>query len=170
MKIAIMGTTPHAQAIAHLLAQHGGHEISVSDAFKPERAAPAAAGLGDDAIAETPYQQAAVSDVLILATRWEDLDQALLAMGTPPDTAVIVDATKPPHPGPQSGAQIIAHRLDSHRVVEAFTQTPEPGCTISLCGDDPDAKAVVEGLIREMGCTPHDLGGLKHAGEIESLA
>ena len=166
MKIAIIGTTPHGQAIGRLLAT-SGHEVSVSDPYAPDRAAPVAAGIASDASAATPYEQASVSDVLILATRWEDLDKVLAAMGAPPDSAVIVDASKPPRPGPHSGAEMLAKRLNSHRVVEAFTQTPEAGATIPLCGDDPEAKEIVMDIIRSMGCTPEDRGGLKHAAEIE---
>jgi predicted dinucleotide-binding enzyme len=166
MKIAIIGTTPHGQAIGRLLAT-SGHEVSVSDPYAPDRAAPAAAGIASDASAETPYQQASVSDVLIFTTRWEDLDQALAAMGPPPETAVIVNATKPLGSSEMSGAEMLSKRLNTHRIVEAFTQTPERGAVVPLCGDDPEAKEIVMDIIRSMGCTPSDLGGLKHAAEIE---
>ncbi len=124
MKIAIVGTTQHGQAIGRLLADNG-HDVSVSDTYAPDRAAPVAAGIAPDASAQTPYQQAAVSDVLILAIRWEDLDQVLTAMGPPPESAVIVDATRPRHPGSRSGAEMLSARLNTHRLVEAFGRAQE---------------------------------------------
>lgn len=167
MKIAIVGTTQHGQAIGRLLADNG-HDVSVSDTYAPDRAAPVAAGIAADASAQTPYQQAAVSDVLILAIRWEDLDQVLTAMGPPPESAVIVDATRPRHPGSRSGAEMLSARLNTHRLVEAFEESPVIGAEVELCGDDPEAREIVGELIRSMGCVPKDKGGLKSAGEMES--
>lgn len=169
MKIAIIGTTEHGQAIGHLLAATD-HEVTVSDPYAPDRAAPAAAEIDPEATAETAYKQAAVSDVLILATRWEDIDRSVAAMGRIPESAVIIDATKPAHPGPRSGAEILSQLLNTHRVVEAFTQTPQPGETVPLCGDDPEAKGIAVDLIRSMGLVPQDCGTLKSAASIERNA
>ena len=159
MKIAIIGTTEHGQAIGHLLA-NTDHEVT----------APAAAEIDPEATAETAYKQAAVSDVLILATRWEDIDRSVAAMGRIPESAVIIDATKPAHPGPRSGAEVLSCLLNTHRVVEAFTQTPQLGETVPICGDDPEAKGIVIDLIRSMGLVPQDCGTLKSAAAIERNA
>jgi predicted dinucleotide-binding enzyme len=165
MKIALIGTTDHGKGIAELLASTG-HEITISDPYAQDRAAPTAADI-DDATAETAYRQAATSDILILATRWDDIERVITAIGRLPDSAVVVDATKPKHPGPRSGAEMLSQLLNTHRVVEAFTATPESGSTVPLCGDDPEAKEIVADLIRSMGCVPDDRGTLQAAAQIE---
>jgi hypothetical protein len=40
---------------------------------------------------------------------------------------------------------------------------------VFVCGDDPDARAVVAGLAGEMGYDPHDAGGLEQARWLEAL-
>lgn len=153
MKIGIIGTSPHAEGIGRLLAG-AGHELSYSDPANAHHAQ------------TTAYQQTVASDVLIFAMAWNQLDRAIAQMGRPGEN-VLVCATRPDAPVRGSGAEHVALLLESRSVVEAFLDTPAPGATVPLCGDDPQSKAIVAELIVSIGCRPDDRGALAAAHDLE---
>src|SRR5580693_1491703 len=117
MIIGIVGSDDRAQAIGRLL-KRGGHKITFGDPSARDRAARAAAALGTNS--EIPYKQAMCSDLLMVAVPREQLDRALTAVGSGAD-AVIVDAVENERGnGSHSGAEMLAHKLDSHNVVRAL--------------------------------------------------
>jgi predicted dinucleotide-binding enzyme len=89
-----------------------------------------------------------------------------------------VDATNNFSGGP-AGLEI-AELLPDARYVKAFNtvfatfmhDTPpgEPEPTLVYCGDGADAKAVVAGLIADLGFEPVDVGGAEATPWIEALA
>jgi 8-hydroxy-5-deazaflavin:NADPH oxidoreductase len=168
MKIGIMGTTPKAEAIGRLLAR-GKHDLTFSDPRAPEAAARIAAAVGGSAATQTPYRQVATSDVLIIAVPWEDVDRLLTQMG-PVGNSIVINAAVPSPEAHGSGGELLARRLNSPHVVEAFAQMPNPGSAIALCGDDPSSKAVVAQMLSAGGSTTTDLGSLAHAVELEQKA
>jgi len=63
------------------------------------------------------------------------------------------------------------------RVVKAFNLCPDstwrttpPPVDVPVCGDDPEALAVVRQLITDIGCTAVDGGGLARAALFEATA
>jgi predicted dinucleotide-binding enzyme len=166
MTIGIVGSDDRALAIARLL-RHGGHRISFSDPRAPGHARRAAQAFGDDQTASTPYQQARSSDALVLAVRWEEVDQALTGLGDYKD-GILIDATRAPHlERGLSGAELLAHKLDNRHIVKAFVDPPESKGVVKICGDDPEARDAVKALIESAGAVAEDLGPLKAAAELE---
>jgi predicted dinucleotide-binding enzyme len=164
MRIAIIGSDDRAKAIGKLL-QSGGNDVTLSDPTDDRRAERVAAELG--ARHEIPYKQAMSSQVLVLAVPRRDVDRAVKAIGSNVE-GVVVDAVSDEHGhGHHSGAEMLAHKLDSHQVVRALINMPQPGSNIPICGDDQNAKMIVDQLFQSCECFTTDRGTLAHAAEIE---
>jgi predicted dinucleotide-binding enzyme len=166
MMIGILGSDDRAVAIGRLL-HRAGNGISFSDPpHGMDKAETAAAALGNGSLADSAYHQAASCDMLVMAVRWDDLDTTLTALG-PVGEKIVIDAMQPPPIEDSSGAECLAHKLDSRRVVEAFVKPIRPGDPIELCSDDPEATSAVAEMIRTAGYTPVDGGPLSYARELE---
>jgi predicted dinucleotide-binding enzyme len=159
MRIGIVGSDDWAVGIGRLLAG-GGHEVTFGDAKRPDRAQEAAMRLGSHA--EIPYQQAMKSDLLVLAIHPEEVDRTVTAVGSGAE-AVIVDAIPDEVPGPHSGPEALARKLDTDRVVRLVMHEPRPGADAEISGDDPAAKAILDRALAACGCPTHDLGPLARA-------
>jgi predicted dinucleotide-binding enzyme len=167
VRIGIVGSNDRAVAMGRLL-RNGGHWLSFSDPCARDRARRVATILG--ARKESPYQQAMDSDLLLLAVPREEVDRAVRAVGSGA-TAVIVDAVEGERGSASlSGAEMLAHKLDTHRVVRALINLPQPGSNVAICGDDPDSKRMVEHALRTCGCQATDYGALPHAKQLEETA
>jgi predicted dinucleotide-binding enzyme len=167
MRIGIVGSDDRAKAIGRLL-RGGGHELTFADPAVKERAKQVAAELG--ARQEIPYKQAMRSDLLLITVPRQQVDAAVSAVGSGAE-AVIVDAIENEHgTGSHSGAEMLAHKLDSHRVVRALINMPQSGANIPICGDDANAKALVDRALHDCGCLTTDRGPLSHATELETPA
>ncbi|HEY1655931.1 MAG TPA: NAD(P)-binding domain-containing protein [Candidatus Tumulicola sp.] len=163
MKIGIIGSDLRAAAIGRLLVS-GGHEVSFGDPRGLEAAKRIAVEIGS--VPETPYNQAMTRDMVIMATARQDADRVLGAMGGSCD-GVVVDAREGGPLAPHRGAELLAHKLDSHAVVRALIVLPQPGANIPICGDDPAAKALVDEAFRACDCLTTDRGPLANASELE---
>jgi predicted dinucleotide-binding enzyme len=142
--------------------------VTFSDPNAVERANRAAAVIGTQG--ELPYQQAMRSDLLLFAVPREEINRAVSAVGSGAE-AVIVDAIDGrPTSAPRSSAEMLAHMLDTHRVVRALINVPQPGSNISICGDDPRSKELVDEALRSSGCVTTDRGPLANAIELEPPA
>ena len=167
MRIGIVGSDDRARAIGRLL-HTGGHQVTVGDPASSERAERAAREVGSHA--EPPYEQAMHSDLLFFAVPGDQVDRAVTAVGSP-GGAVVVDAISDGRPSPRrSGAEMLARKLDSHRVVRALIGAPMPGSNIPICGDDPSAKVLVDRALQSAGCLVTDRGPLSSAKELEAPA
>jgi predicted dinucleotide-binding enzyme len=62
---------------------------------------------------------------------------------------------------------MLAAKLDSHRVVRALINMPQSGANVPICGDDENAKALVDRALHESGCLTTDRGPLANAAELE---
>ncbi|MGA8574768.1 MAG: NAD(P)-binding domain-containing protein [Candidatus Cybelea sp.] len=165
MRIGIVGSDDRAKAIGRLL-RTGGHQVTLGDPIARERAKRAAAELG--AREAIPYEQAMVSDLLVLAVPRHDVDRAVKAVGARAG-AVIVDAVEAERGnGAQSGAERLARKLDSHRVVRALINLPQSGANIPICGDDEISKGLVDRALHSCGCLTTDRGPLAKATELEA--
>lgn len=166
MRIGIIGSDDRAVAIGRLLVS-GGHDVSFSDP-DDEQAAQRAASSAGATEAETPYDQASTREVLIIAVSNDAVDEALTATGSGIAACAIVDATdgKPAAAG-SSSAEMLAHKLNSHRVVRALIILPQAGASVPICGDDPIAKQNVEEAFAACNCVVTDRGPLSSAAELE---
>jgi predicted dinucleotide-binding enzyme len=159
MKIGIIGSDDRALGIGRLLAG-GGHEVTFGDPKRPERAEQLASRIGSHA--EIPYQQAMKSDLLVFAIHPEEVDRAVTAVGSGAD-AVIVDAVPDEVQGPHNGAEALARKLDTNRIVRVDIHEVKPGADVEVCGDDPTSKALVDQALSACGCETHDRGPLAKA-------
>ena len=167
MIIGIVGSDDRAQAIGRLLS-NGGHRVTFGDPNAKESASRAAAAVG--AQTDLPYHQAMKSDLLILAVPHEQVDRAVGAVGSGAD-AVIVDAVEGERGTPsRSGAEQLARKLDSHRVVRALINMPQAGSNIQICGDDTLSKTLLDKALHSCGCITTDRGPLSSATELEAPA
>ena len=165
MIIGIVGSDDRAQAIGRLL-KMGGHRVTFGDPTAKDRADRAAAEVG--AQKELPYQQALHSDLLVLALPRDQVDRAVTAVGSGAQ-AVVVDAVEGERGSrTQSGAEMLARKLDSHRVVRALINMPQPGSNIQICGDDPQSKILLDKALQTCGCVTTDRGPLSSATELEA--
>jgi predicted dinucleotide-binding enzyme len=165
MRIGIVGTDERAVAIGRLL-RAGGHQVTFGDPAAKERARRAASVVG--AHDEIPYKQAMTSDLLLLAVPWREVDRAAMAVGSGSE-AVIVDAIEGERGiGSHSGAELVANKLDSTRVVRALIGLVQSGANIPICGDDLTAKSLVDRALHSCGCVTTDRGPLANAVELEA--
>ena len=149
MKIGVFGSNSRAVAIGRLLVDAGYHVcFGDADGMKPAQAAADRAG----ALADTPYNDAAVCEMLIFAGPREKVDDLLAQAGCISPRAVVVDAMEESFTEDGSGSELLAHKLNTHRVVRALIVAPQVGAEILYCGDDADAMTMLEEVFRTAGC------------------
>jgi 8-hydroxy-5-deazaflavin:NADPH oxidoreductase len=180
MRIGIIGAGALGPAIAGRLLE-SGHEIVFGGGASAHEAA---ARFG--VTASSNAEAAATADVVVLAVPFAAIDAALAQAGPLDDTILwsCVNALKPDLSGlavgfDTSAAEEVARRAPRARVVSAIPPFAEAlangdlrydaGLTPSVfvCGDDEQAKATVELLVRDLGAHPVDAGPLTAARLIE---
>ncbi|WP_460531964.1 NADPH-dependent F420 reductase [Flindersiella endophytica] len=170
--------------IARQLAR-AGHELLLSYSRDPKRLIALARDIGGAATAGDVREAAEIGDVVVLSVPWTKIPEVLTVAG-PLTGKVVIDTTN--HFGPtgletlpagRTAARFNADRMPGARLVKAFNtltsgfqrsaagRETEP-VVLFLCGDDPEAKALVAGLIEDAGFAPCDLGGLDAAGPMEA--
>ena len=186
MIVAIVGAGNMGRAIA-TRALAGGHEVRLVDADRPkaEALAKELASPGREGAQVNRADDAAGADVVILALPYP-AGQAVvrqLAPGT-----IAVDISNPVEfttfdslatPPGTSAAEEIAKANPDVRVVKAFNMTfaatlvaGEVGgqpLDVFIAGDDEQAKAQVDELVRSGGMRPLDAGPLRRARELEAF-
>ncbi|MER6663327.1 NAD(P)-binding domain-containing protein [Amycolatopsis japonica] len=172
MRIGIFGAGGMAEALG---AQWSGHDVMVA-ARDQAKAAKISARVG------TWAETARASDVILLALPAASVLEVLAAAGNL-DGKVLIDCTNAVGPGavltvPDQAARIAAAAPGAH-VVKAFNlcevnvwrMTPPVfdgrPLAVPLCGA-PEAVEVVSTLVRDLGCTPLNAGGLDRAGLMEA--
>jgi 8-hydroxy-5-deazaflavin:NADPH oxidoreductase len=180
MQLGIIGAGSLGSALGRRLASRG-HEIMFGGGESAQEAAArrgAKFGTNPDAVA--------FGDVVILAVPFAAVDCALADAG-PLRNGVLwscVNALRPDLSGlavgfDTSAAETVAARAAGARVVAAippFASAIASGelsydgglePTVFLCGDDDEAKRVVDGLVRDIGAQPVDAGALSAARFVE---
>lgn len=179
MRIGIIGSGNIGGTSAALLAR-AGHEVVIANRRGPDSLAELVASIGPGARAGT-VDDAAAADVVLVAI-------PLGARDTLPSTAfdgrVVVDAMNyyPARDGgvpeldagTSGSSELVAAGLPGARVVKALntiwserlrTEGRPAGdpsrLAVPIAGDDPTAKAVVTGLLDEMGFDAVDAGSLR---------
>ncbi len=186
IRAAVIGTGRMGSALALQLAA-AGHEVRVGSRDR-ERGQAKAAELGA-AFGGTCRAAAANAEVVVLAVPWGAVFETLGLLGDLEGT-VLVDITNPFKEGGSfeqydlrgsSGAEQIQAFAPEARVVKAWNhiysavirRSPDFGgvaATVFVAGDDAEAKALVSGLVRDLGYDPADAGPLASSRYLEPLA
>jgi 8-hydroxy-5-deazaflavin:NADPH oxidoreductase len=182
--VALLGAGRMGQTLARCLVD-AGYDVRLANSRGPESLGEIVAGLGPHAAAVAARDIAAGADIVVLATRWEQLPDAVAAVPSWAGT-VVVDTTNPRFgPGPDdvydtgalSSSEVVAGLVPGAHVVKAFNHQPIPSLAtdlgtehnaLFLSGDDPQAKAVVAAMMRAIGGAPMDLGGLRDGGLLQA--
>jgi 8-hydroxy-5-deazaflavin:NADPH oxidoreductase len=189
MKIGFIGAGKVTRAFGrHLIT--AGHTIVVSNSRGPETLADFVADLGPGATAGT-REQAAECDVVILATNWLSVPEAL--KGIDWRGRILVDATnahmdlKPDISlegvtrsraalklTGRTSSELVAEMAVGARLVKSISNMPmawiqdfspnKPHTVIFTSGDDAEAKKLVIELINSTGLVAIDLGSLAIGG------
>jgi predicted dinucleotide-binding enzyme len=192
MKIGFLGAGNVTRTFGrHLIA--AGHTIVVSNSRGPETLANFVADLGPGAIAGT-REQAAECDVVILATKWVNVPEAL--KGIDWRGRILVDATNA-HMDPvpdislagvtrsraalkgRTSSEMVAEMAAGARLVKSISNMPmawiqdfspnKPHTVIFTSGDDIEAKQLVIQLVNSTGLVAIDLGSLATGGAMHEV-
>lgn len=174
MKVGIVGAGRIGGNCARQFAK-GGHEVKLSFSRDPGRLESLAAAIGERASVGTPSEAAEFGEVVVLSVPWDLVDDALAQAGSL-DGKIVIDTTNQygseslPAEG-ETAAQHNAARMPGARYTKSFNtltsafqagvaDRPESERVVQwVCGDDPEAKEVVMGLIADAGYAPIDFGG-----------
>ncbi|SMD26603.1 NADPH-dependent F420 reductase [Kibdelosporangium aridum] len=184
MRIAIIGAGNVGGALS-AAAVKAGHQVTVT-AKNVDHAAKVAADTGATA-AESNEKAAESADVVVLAIPGDVVPEVAAQLKDTVAGKVVVDATNPLNATFSdlviegvSGGSDLQSRIPQARVVKAFNTilaarhaTPqENGVPLDayFAGDDAQAKATVEELVRSLGYRPVDAGGLRLARALEEMA
>lgn len=179
----MVGAGPVAQTIArHALSV--GHQVVLSNSRGPESLAALVAELGSGAAAGTA-KEAAEQDLVVLATKWWNVQAALFSVGDWKgrilvDTTNRVASVQPLALGDITGrtsSEIVADLAPGAKVIKAFNTVPmswisdfspsKRKTALFVSGNDADAKKVVSDLIEEIGFHSLDLGSLAAGGRLQ---
>jgi predicted dinucleotide-binding enzyme len=164
-----------------------GHGVVFSysrDEAKLERLARDAGGATR---AGSPSDAARDADVILLAVHWLRVDDVLRQAGDLSGKTIVscslpmnADDTELAIGHMSSGAEELANKLPSARIVAAFNTVPsevlfsvferqrsEPRPSLVYCGDDDASKQIAARLIRDVGFEPFDVGPLRIARYLE---
>jgi 8-hydroxy-5-deazaflavin:NADPH oxidoreductase len=185
MKVGFIGAGNVAGTFGrHLI--NAGHTVVVSNSRGPETLASFVAELGPGAIAGTK-QQAADCDVVVLATHWVKVPEAL--KGIDWRGRILIDATnahidaKPDislegvtrsraalKSNGRTSSELVAEMAAGARLVKSISNMPmawiqdfspnKPRTVIFTSGDDLEAKKLAIDLINSTGLVAIDLGSL----------
>jgi predicted dinucleotide-binding enzyme len=182
MRIGILGSGLMGGKLGALFAR-AGHEVVFSYARSREKLERLARQAKGKARAGTPREAAEEAHALLLAVHWSRVDDVLAQAGdlagklvvtcslpmNADDTALVIG-------GESSGAEELARKIPSARVVAAFNTVPSEVLfdvyagrrkrsrpSLVYCGDDRRAKTAAARLIRDVGFEPVDAGPLRIA-------
>lgn len=181
MKIAVIGAGHIGGNLARQLAR-AGHQLTL--AFSRDITALQALANEIGAQAASPAGAVAAAEVVIISVPWGVLPDALSQLGSL-EGKIVIDTTNQfgagPHPAEgQTAAAFNAARMPGARYTKSFNtltaafqaqvaqRTVDERVVQWLCGDDPEAKAIVASLIEDAGYQPVDLGGTATCAVIEA--
>jgi 8-hydroxy-5-deazaflavin:NADPH oxidoreductase len=185
--VGLLGAGRMGETLARLFAG-AGHDVRLANSRGPDSLAGLVAGIGPRATAVAARDIADGAAAVVLATRWEQLPDAVTAVPSW-DGVIVVDTTNPRFgPGPDdvydtgalTSSEVVAALVPGARVVKAFNHQPIPSLAaelgpspternaLFLAGDDADAKALVAGLVRDIGGAPIDTGDLRDGGRLQA--
>jgi 8-hydroxy-5-deazaflavin:NADPH oxidoreductase len=193
MRVLIIGAGNMGRGIAtRMLA--GNNEVTFFDVDSAKSEALASdlggtrPGAAKVAIAETPGEGAAQSDVIVLASWYRANLETAKDLAAELDGKVVVDISNPLNttfdglvtPPDTSAAETIRAALPAGvKVVKAFNTTFAPTLVagqvagqpldVFIAGDDQQAKDAVAAIVRDGGLNPIDVGAIERARQLEAL-
>jgi predicted dinucleotide-binding enzyme len=189
MRIGILGSGSMGGKFGTIFAR-AGHEVVFSYARSEQKLKRLAQQAKGKARPGTPREAAQEADALLLAVHWSRVDDVLSQSGdlsgkvvvtcslpmNDDDTGLVVAHTS-------SGAEELAKRIPTARVVSAFNTAPSEVLfgvfearrkasrpSLVYCGDDSKGKRIAAKLIRDVGFDPVDAGPLRIARYTEPFA
>ena len=192
MKVGFIGAGNVTATIGRHLV-NAGHTIVVSNSRGPETLGKFVAELGPGAIAGTK-QQAAECDIVILATKWVNVPEAL--KGVDWRRRILIDATNAHMDSKadtslagvtrsraalkdRTSSEMVAEMALGARLVKSISNMPmewihdfspnKPRTVLFTSGDDAEAKQRVIELINSTGLVAIDLGPLQTGGAMQQL-
>lgn len=192
MKIGVLGTGDVGQVLGAGFAKKGHQVMLGSRDAKNVKAAAWVEKTGAGVSAGTFADTAKFGEVIVLATLWAGgaTENALKLAGIENfNGKVVIDATNPLEMGPKgpglalghtdSGGEQVQRWLPGAKVVKCFNTVGnahmvDPNFvngppTMFLCGNDAEAKKTVEGICKELGQDPIDVGGIDSARLLEPM-
>ena len=185
MRIGIIGSGRIGGNAGRLFAA-AGHEVLFSGSSDPARLEAATVEAGPGARRGTPREAVEFGEVVMIAVPWQALDDALAQAGSL-DGTIVIDTTNQYGasglerlPEGRTAAQVNAARMAGARYTKSFNtltagfqresagREGEERVALFVCGDDPEAKAVVSRLIEEIGFVAVDAGGTADAAVMEA--
>jgi predicted dinucleotide-binding enzyme len=183
MRVGIVGAGRIGGGIARQLSA-GGHEVKLSFSRDPASLKRLAGEIGAAAGVGGPREAVEFGEVVVISVPWSVLPQALEQAGSL-QSKIVIDTTNqfgspPLPPEGETAALFNAGRMPGARYTKSFNtltssfQAQAAGCTGDdrvvqwLCGDDPDVKRVVCGLIEDAGFVPVDIGGTADCAVMEA--
>ena len=192
MKVGFIGAGNVTATIGrHLI--NAGCTIVVSNSRGPETLGKFVAELGPGAIAGSK-QQAAECDIVILATRWVNVPEALKGidwrgrilvdatnahMDSNPDTSLAGVTRSRAALKARTSSEMVAEMALGARLVKSISNMPmewihdfspnKPRTVIFTSGDDIEAKQSVIELINSTGLVAIDLGPLRTGGAMQEV-
>ena len=185
LKIGIIGAGHIGGTLAALWVQ-AGHEVLLSSRH-PDELKPLAASLGPKARVGTPREAAVFGDVVLVSVPYGALPQLGRDLKAELAGKIVLD-TGNPYPERDGEMAVAARRqgtgvasaefLPGVRLVRAFNAINSGDLrseahrrgelyAIPLAGDDPQALALAQRLVREAGFSPVVVGGLSRAREFD---
>src|SRR6059036_3233912 len=182
MRVGILGSGLMGGKLGTIFAR-AGHDVVFSYARSEQKLKRLAREAKGKARAGTPGEAAREADALLLAVHWSRVDDVLKQAGDV-SGKVIVSCSLPMNAGDtdlviahtSSGAEQLAKKVRRAHVVAAFGTVPSEVLfdvfaarrkakrpSLVYCGDDPGAKELAAGLIRDVGFDPLDVGPLRIA-------
>lgn len=187
MRIAFLGYGQVGGALADHL-QRLGHAVTLAAANPESQSLQKLLARNSHLKVATPKEAIREAEVVVLATPFAAVEEALQAVAEEMRGKILIDCTNPVGPGlshglksVQSGSELIQQLLPDTRVVKAFTiygyenfeDSSYPAHAVKpvmmFCGNDPAAKSSVSGLIAQLGWQPLDVGGLEQALHLEHM-
>jgi predicted dinucleotide-binding enzyme len=183
VKVGIIGAGRIGGGLARQLVS-AGHQLKLSFSRDQAKLESFARELGSDASAGTPVEAVAFGEVIVISVPWSALPEALEQAGSLAGK-VVIDTTNqfgapPLPPEGETAAHFNAARMPGARYTKSFNtltsafqeeaagRKGEERVVQWLCGDDPEAKEIVAGLIEDAGFVPVDLGGTADCAVMEA--
>ena len=182
MNIGILGAGNIGANAARLFSK-AGHDVRIANSRGPQSLTDLVVELGPNAKAATPSDAVAFGDLVLIAIPWVAKEEAIPEAG-PYDGKIVIDAMNPytedfeiEDLGHRTSSEITGTLVPGARLVKAFNTIfyrrlasegkPRGSAgrlAIPVASDDAEAKAIVMGLIDEIGFDAIDSGSLHEGG------
>lgn len=190
-KVGVLGSGDVGRRLAGAFLAEG-HEVTLGTrdpSKEPIQQWVKEAGTG--AHAATFQETAASGDLVVLATSGKATVDVVKSVSGELEGKIVIDATnplsfdeegKPPSlfvSGSDSLGEQVQRAAPKARVVKAFNIIGNPDMykpdysegapTMFFCGEDPEAKNEVSGILKAFGHEPADVGGIEAARHLETM-